>query len=184
MSRIGKMPIPVPKGVKIDWQSPVVRVTGAKGTLSRTMHESVDLGVSETSVTVKPRREGREGWAIWGLSRTLVNNMVLGVSSGFSKKLEVVGVGWRVEFPEPRVIKLSLGFSNPVNFKLPDGVDVVFDPKVNTKFTLTSPDKELLGLTAARIRAYRKPEPYKGKGIRYEGERVARKVSKAGGKAK
>ncbi|MDR1309323.1 MAG: 50S ribosomal protein L6 [Deltaproteobacteria bacterium] len=183
MSRIGKMPIAIPSGVKVDWQSPVVKVTGAKGTLARTLHHSVDLNVAAGEILVKPKAEGREGWAIWGLTRTLVNNMVQGVSAGFSKSMEVVGVGWRVELPEPRVLKLSLGFSNPVMFRLPDGIDALVDPKINTKFSLAGADKELLGLTCARIRAYRKPEPYNGKGIKYEGEVIARKVGKAGGKA-
>jgi large subunit ribosomal protein L6 len=183
MSRIGKMPITLPKGVKIDWRDPVVHVTGPKGTLSRTLHHTVALNVDGTSVKVEPKITGPEGWAIWGLSRTLVNNMVQGVSSGFSKSMEVIGVGWKVELPEPRVLKLSLGFSNPVLFKLPDGIDAFVDPKANTKFSLSGADKELLGLTCARIRAYRKPEPYKGKGIKYEGETIMRKVGKSGGKA-
>jgi large subunit ribosomal protein L6 len=183
MSRIGKMPIDLPKGVKIDWQEPVVKVTGPKGTLSRTLHHAVTLKVDGPMVRVEPKVAGPEGWAIWGLTRTLVNNMVLGVSTGYSKSMEVVGVGWRVEQPEPRILKLSLGFSNPVLFPLPEGIEAAVDPKINTKFSLSGADKELLGLTCARIRAYRRPEPYKGKGVKYEGETIMRKVGKSGGKA-
>ncbi|MDR0355014.1 MAG: 50S ribosomal protein L6 [Deltaproteobacteria bacterium] len=183
MSRIGKMPIALPKDVKIDWREPVVKVSQGKVTLARTLHPSVDLIVTATEVVVKPKVEGKDGWAIWGLTRTLVNNMVLGVTAGFSKKMELVGVGYKVELTDPQTLKLSLGFSNPVLFKVPEGVEVVLEPKSATKFALKSADKELLGLTAARIRAYRKPEPYKGKGIRFEGEVIRQKVGKAGGKA-
>jgi large subunit ribosomal protein L6 len=177
------MPIAVPAGVKIEWKEPEIVVTGPKGTLSRTLHHSVNLKVEANEIVVSPKESGKAGWAIWGLTRTLVNNMVLGVSVGYTKKMEVVGVGWRVELPEPKVLKLSLGFSNPVMFKLPDGIEATVDPKILTKFALSGADKELLGLTCARIRAYRKPEPYKGKGIKYEGEVIHRKVGKSGGKA-
>jgi large subunit ribosomal protein L6 len=178
------MPIAIPSGVKIEWREPLIKVSGPKGTLTRTLHQSVGLTVADGQIKVEPKESGQQGWAIWGLTRTLVNNMVLGVSAGYTKRMEVVGVGWRVELPEPRVLKLTLGFSNPVFFRLPDGIDAVYDPKINTKFGLTGADKELLGLTCARIRAYRKPEPYKGKGIKYEGEKIMRKVGKSGGKSK
>jgi large subunit ribosomal protein L6 len=139
------------------------------------------VAVDGQTLTVRPKVQGPNSGALWGLSRTLVNNMVVGVSTGFTKVLEVVGVGWRVEALDASTLKLSLGFSHPVEFKLPPRVSAAVDAKTN-KITLKSADKELLGLTAARIRAYRKPEPYKGKGIRYEGEVIARKVGKAGGK--
>jgi large subunit ribosomal protein L6 len=177
------MPIAIPSGVKIDWREPVISVAGAKGTLTRTLHHSVSLSVANGQIKVEPKEKGEKGWPIWGLTRTLVNNMVQGVSVGYTKRMEVVGVGWRVEQPEPNVLKLSLGFSNPIFFPLPEGIEALVDPKINTKFALTGADKELLGLTCARVRAYRKPEPYKGKGIKYEGEVIARKVGKAGGKA-
>jgi large subunit ribosomal protein L6 len=118
--------------------------------------------------------------ALWGLSRTLVSNMVVGVSAGFTKVLDMTGVGWRAE-AEGQTLKLTLGFSHPVNFQLPQGISVQVDPKTY-RITLTGADREILGETAAKIRALRKPEPYKGKGIRYEGERIIRKVGKAGGK--
>ena len=181
MSRIGKLPIELPKAVKIDWKAPVVTVSSGQATLSRQLHQDIDLSIEGSVVTVKPRHDGPKSGALWGLSRTLVNNMVVGVSAGFTKVLEVVGVGWRVEALDASTLKLSLGFSHPVEFKLPAAVAATVDSKTN-KITLKSADKELLGLTAARIRAYRKPEPYKGKGIRYEGEVIARKVGKAGGK--
>jgi large subunit ribosomal protein L6 len=181
MSRIGKMPIELPQAVKVEWSPPVVKVTGAQATLSRELHRNIDLTVESGRLTVKPKVQDDQSGALWGLSRTLVNNMVQGVSTGFTKVLEVVGVGWKVEPLDPETLKLSLGFSHPVEFRLPAGVDAKVDAKTN-KITLKSADKELLGLTAARIRAYRKPEPYKGKGIKYEGERILRKVGKAGGK--
>jgi large subunit ribosomal protein L6 len=181
MSRIGKLPIELPKAVKVEWDAPVIKVTGGKATLKRTLHGDIDVSVEGGSVTVKPKVQGPKSGALWGLSRTLVNNMVVGVSTGFTKVLEVVGVGWRVEQLDAGTLKLNLGFSHPVEFKVPEGVASSVDAKTN-KITLKSADKELLGLTAARIRAYRKPEPYKGKGVRYEGEVITRKVGKAGGK--
>ncbi|MDR1085709.1 MAG: 50S ribosomal protein L6 [Deltaproteobacteria bacterium] len=184
MSRIGKLPITVPKGVKIDWQAPVLKVAGGPVTLTRTIHRNIDLKVDGQTVSLTPRDNSQFSRSLWGLSRTLVSNMVVGVSAGFTKVLEVVGVGWRIEATEDKsgqTLKLSLGFSHPVDFKLPPLVKAQVDPKTY-RITLTSPDKELLGLVAAKIRAYRKPEPYKGKGIKYEGEFIRRKVGKAGGK--
>lgn len=180
MSRIGKLPITIPSGVKVDWQAPTIKVTGGKTTLTRKLHPKVSLDVSDGTINVKTSDESKECMALWGLSRTLVDNMVVGVSKGFTKVLEMTGVGWRAE-ADGQILKLSLGFSHPVNFPLPQGISAQVDPKTN-KITLTGADKELLGEVAAKIRAYRKPEPYKGKGIRYEGEFIVRKVGKAGGK--
>jgi large subunit ribosomal protein L6 len=174
------MPIAIPKGVKVDWQAPLIRVTGGQTTLSRELHSKIKLNVSGDRLEVSPVDDSTEGRALWGLSRTLVNNMVVGVSSGFVKVLEMTGVGWRAE-AEGQTLKLSLGFSHPVNFPLPQGLSAKVDPKTN-RITLAGADKEVLGETAAKIRALRRPEPYKGKGIRYEGERIVRKVGKAGGK--
>jgi large subunit ribosomal protein L6 len=184
MSRIGKLPIPVPPGVKIDYQEPVLKVSKGDVTLTRSIHRNVVLTVGKDRLTLAPVDGSQGNKALWGLHRTLVSNMVAGVSAGFTKVLEIVGVGWRVEAQESKgaqSLKLSLGFSHPVEFALPPAVKAQVDPKTY-KITLTSPDKELLGLTAARIRAYRRPEPYKGKGVKYEGERIRRKVGKAGGK--
>ncbi len=180
MSRIGKMPITIPKGVKVEWQSPELKVTGGKTTLARKLHPKISLNVSGDSITVIPVDESTESRALWGLSRTLVNNMVVGVSTGFTKALEMTGVGWRAE-ADGQILKLSLGFSHPVNFPLPQGISAQVDPKTN-KITLSGADKEVVGEVAAKIRSLRKPEPYKGKGIRYEGEKIVRKVGKAGGK--
>lgn len=180
MSRIGKMPIPVPKGVKVEWKAPEIKVTGGKTTLTRNIHPNINVDVNGETVNVTPVDQSKESQALWGLSRTLINNMVVGVSTGFSKVLEVNGVGWRSEV-DGSTLKLSLGFSHPVNFPLPAGISAQVDGKTN-KITLSGADKELLGLVAAKIRAMRKPEPYKGKGIKYEGERIIRKVGKAGGK--
>jgi len=180
MSRIGKMPVTIPSGVKVEWQAPMIKVTGGKTTLTRKLHQKISLDVSGNTVSVVPADQSNESRALWGLSRTLVNNMVVGVSSGFTKVLEMTGVGWRAE-ADGQVLKLSLGFSHPVNFQLPQGISAQVDGKTN-KITLTGADKEVLGEVAAKIRALRKPEPYKGKGIRYEGEYIVRKVGKAGGK--
>lgn len=180
MSRIGKMPISIPSGVKVEWQAPVIKVTGAKSTLTRKLHHNISVDVSGATATVAPVEDNSESRALWGLSRTLVNNMVVGVSTGFTKVLEMTGVGWRAEV-DGQTLKLSLGFSHPINFPLPQGISAQVDGKTN-KITLSGADKEVLGEVAAKIRAYRKPEPYKGKGIRYAGEHIIRKVGKAGGK--
>jgi large subunit ribosomal protein L6 len=174
MSRIGKLPVPLPKGVKVEWKEPTISVANGGKVLTRKLHPSVEVTVSDDRLSVRPKVETPSSRAIWGLSRTLVNNMVLGVSTGFTKVLEVVGVGWRVESVDDETLRLSLGFSHPIIFKLPKGVEAKVDAKT-FKITLSSADKELLGLTAARIRAYRKPEPYKGKGVKYENERIIRK---------
>ncbi len=181
MSRIGKMPITLPKGVKVDWRAPLLTVTGGQTVLSRRLHPSIKVELAGDTVRVLPAEEKNEsGGALWGLSRTLVNNMVVGVSTGFTKVLEMTGVGWRAE-ADGQALKLSLGFSHPVVFPLPKGISAQVDTKTN-RITLKGADREILGETAAKIRALRKPEPYKGKGIRYEGERIIRKVGKAGGK--
>ena len=172
------MPIIVPKGVKVEWRAPLLTVTGGQTVLSRRLHPSMQVEVSGESLRVLPADE--KSGALWGLSRTLVSNMVVGVSTGFTKVLEMTGVGWRAE-AEGQTLRLSLGFSHPVVFQLPPGISAQVDPKTN-RITLKGADREVLGETAAKIRAYRKPEPYKGKGIRYEGERIIRKVGKAGGK--
>lgn len=181
MSRIGKLPIAIPSGVKVDWKEPVIKVTGGKTTLQRDIHPKMKVAVEGNNIIVTPVDDSTESRALWGLTRTLINNMVVGVSTGFSKVLEVIGVGWRVEQPDPKSLTLFLGFSNPVKFPLPEGIVAQIDAKTN-KITLSGADKELLGLTAAKIRSYRKPEPYKGKGIKYAGEFIQRKVGKAGAK--
>lgn len=179
MSRVGKLPIPVPKGVTVDYKSPMLKVTGGKVTLEREIHSKVTLDLEDGVIKIKPVDESREARALWGLFRTLVSNMVVGVSEGFTKVLDVVGIGYRAE-AKGQELNLALGFSNPVVFPLPDGVTAEVDKQ--NRITLKSADKELLGQTAADIRSLRPPEPYKGKGIKYSTEVIQRKVGKAGAK--
>jgi len=181
MSRIGNKPIPIPDGVKVDIQGPKVAVTGPKGNLEREIRPEVSLKEEDGSLVFETTDESKKSLAMKGLTRSLVNNMVVGVWTGFQKKLIVEGVGYRVSV-EGASLTLNVGYSNPVNFKLPDGVQATMVDKANTVM-LESIDKELLGLTAARVREIRKPEPYKGKGIRYEGEHIVRKVGKSAAKA-
>ena len=177
MSRIGKQPIPVPSGVKVDIKGSHVKVTGGKGTLERDIRPEIELKQEGDQLIVSPKGTSKRVMAFWGLTRSLLNNMVLGVQNGFQKKLIVEGVGYRAKV-QKALLTLSVGFSNPVEFQLPKGITADVDK--NNLITLDGIDKELVGLTAARIRQVRKPEPYKGKGIRYENEHIVRKVGKSG----
>jgi large subunit ribosomal protein L6 len=179
MSRVGKKPIPVPAGVKAEMAERVLTVTGPKGKLSRTIHARVNLAIEDGEIKVESSAD-RESRAIQGLTRSLVSNMVVGLTTGFEKVLEMAGVGYRVELKGNKLV-MSLGFSHPVEFELPEGVTAQLADK-QLKITLRSADRELLGLTAARLRGLRPPEPYKGKGIRYSTETIRRKVGKAGSK--
>ncbi len=179
MSRIGNKPIELPKGVKVDIKGAHVKVTGQKGTLERDICSHVGINVEGDNLTLTTSDESKKTIALKGLTRSLVNNMVIGVNSGFQKKLVIEGVGYRADV-QGSGLTLNVGFSNPIVFDLPKGVKAQVD-KSNT-ITLESIDKELLGLTAAQIRSIRKPEPYKGKGIRYEDEHIVRKVGKSGAK--
>ena len=179
MSRIGKLPIQVPAGVTIDYKEPHLTVKGGRGLLEREIHPKVKLDINGSTITVSPVDESREAKALWGLFRSLVNNMVLGVSQGFQRVLEINGVGYRAD-SQGDTINFALGYSHPIEFKLPEGISAAVDKQ--NRITLEGADKELLGLTAARIRALRKPEPYKGKGIKYAEEVIQRKVGKAGAK--
>lgn len=179
MSRVGKLPIPIPKGVTVENKQGEITVKGPKGVLNRTIHPMVVLNIEQEVIKVSPVDESREARALWGLTRTLVNNMVVGVTQGFTKGLEIVGVGYRVELKGQQLV-FNLGYSHPVEFDLPKGISASVDKQ--NKVTLEGIDKELLGQTAATVRSFRKPEPYKGKGIRYAGEVVRRKVGKAGAK--
>jgi len=185
MSRIGQAPITLPAGVDIDIDGHHITVKGPKGTLSRTIASSIavsqltdDQGVGVLQVT-RPD-DDRNNRALHGLTRSLINNMVVGVTDGFKKNLEIVGVGYRAEAQGPNAIRLALGFSHPVNIKAPEGV--TFEVPVATQVVVSGIDKEVVGQVAANIRSNRKPEPYKGKGVRYQGERVLRKAGKAGKK--
>ena len=179
MSRIGKSPLMIPKGVTVDINGVHVKIKGPKGTLERDIRPEVELVESDGILLVKCRDNSKRTDAFSGLTRSLVNNMIQGVDKGFEKKLVIEGVGYKAEV-SGSILTLNVGYSNPVKFNLPDKVKADVD-KFGIK--LESIDKELLGLTAARIRAIRKPEPYKGKGIRYETEHIVRKVGKAAGKA-
>ncbi|MBI5558290.1 MAG: 50S ribosomal protein L6 [Deltaproteobacteria bacterium] len=178
MSRIGNQPIQVPAGVKVDINGTHVKVTGPKGTLERNIRPEIGLDQADGVIKVKCLDNSKRTSAFSGLTRTLVNNMILGTEKMFSKKLVIEGVGYKVDL-QTDVLTLNLGFSNPVIFNLPAGVSGKVD---KTTITLESIDKELLGLTAAKIRDIRKPEPYKGKGIRYEGEHIVRKAGKSASK--
>ncbi|PIE56315.1 MAG: 50S ribosomal protein L6 [Desulfobulbus propionicus] len=180
MSRIGKQPISLPGGVKVDINGTHVKVSGAKGVLERDIRPEMELKVEGSELTVIPKGTSKRVMAFWGLTRSLVNNMVLGVTEGFQKQLAVEGVGYRASV-SGSTLTLNVGFSNPVEFNLPKGIDAAVDK--NNTITLSGIDKELLGLTAAQIRAVRKPEPYKGKGIRYIDEHIVRKVGKSGASA-
>jgi large subunit ribosomal protein L6 len=176
MSRIGKQPIPVPAGVKIDIKGQHIAVTGSKGTLELDVRPEIEVEVQDNEILVNTREEGRRVQAFRGLFRSLINNMITGVVEGFKKVLVIEGVGYKAAVSGSK-LTLNVGYSNPVDFTLPKAVSAAVE---GSKITLESIDKELLGLTAAKIRQIRKPEPYKGKGIRYEDEHIVRKVGKAG----
>ena len=181
MSRIGKLPVPVPAGVDVALDGPVVTVKGPKGTLTHTVAAPIVVERNEEGdapvLDVKRPDDERVSKSLHGLTRTLVANMVTGVTQGFERKLEIVGVGYRVQ-AKGRDLEFALGFSHPVLVSGPDGIS--FAVESPTKFSVTGIDKQLVGQVAANIRKLRKPEPYKGKGIRYAGEHVRRKVGKAG----
>lgn len=178
MSRIGNSPIPVPSGVEINISGSDVTVKGPKGTLEHTIPEVISIEMAEGEASVQRANDERESKALHGLTRSLVNNMVIGVSEGFRKDLEIIGVGYRANAKGKDALELALGFSHSVTVKAPEGVE--FDVPEPTKIGVIGIDKQVVGQVAAEIRAYRKPEPYKGKGVRYVGERVIRKAGKAG----
>lgn len=180
MSRIGKMPIDIPSGVKVEIKGQEVSVTGNKGSLVRTVRPEIELKIEGNQIIVEAESTEKKVNAFKGLTRSLVNNMVIGVDQGFKKVLVIEGVGYRASASGNK-LTLSVGFSNPVEFELPKEVSGTVDN--NTKIVLESIDKEALGLTAAQIRDIRKPEPYKGKGIRYEDEYIQRKAGKTGAAA-
>jgi large subunit ribosomal protein L6 len=178
MSRIGRSPIPVPAGVEITLGDQQVTVKGPKGTLARSVPGEITVRRQEDSTLLVERpNDERVNRALHGLTRSLVNNMVVGVTNGFNKDLEIVGVGYRAIARGTNQLELALGFSHPVIVDAPDGV--TFEVPVPTRITVRGIDKELVGQVAANIRKIRKPEPYKGKGVRYAGERVIRKAGKA-----
>jgi len=176
MSRIGKKPVSFPKNVKISQSADVVKVEGPKGMLSSKMPQGITVNVGDGSVTVERKSDDIQMRSYHGLTRTLIENMVKGVTTGFEKKLEISGVGYRAEISDKN-LKLILGFSSPVQYNIPKGIDVKVDKQVN--IIVSGIDKELVGRVAAEIRALRKPEPYKGKGIKYADEYIKRKAGKS-----
>lgn len=180
MSRIGKKPLPVPQGVTVKLDGTRVSVKGPKGELSRSLHEELKIRMDGNQILVERPSEEAKHKALHGLSRTLIRNMIEGVTQGFVKTLEIQGVGYKAEVRPPG-IRLTVGFSHPVDFPAPTGIKLTVDNNVIVK--VEGPDKELVGQVAAEIRKVRPPEPYKGKGIRYQGEQVRRKAGKTGAKA-
>ena len=180
MSRIGRTPIPVPNGVDINIRNGTVSVKGPRGELARPVPGAITVRQDGDTLLVERPDDERENRALHGLTRSLVNNMVVGVTDGFAKELEIVGVGYRAEAQGPGALRLALGFSHPVMVRAPDGI--TFEVPTPTRIIVRGIDKESVGQVAANIRAIRKPEPYKGKGVRYAGERVLRKAGKAGKK--
>lgn len=178
MSRIGKKPILIPAGIKWVIDGTHIKITGPKGTLERDFRPEIKFVEENNCIIVSAQDDSKRSDAFTGLSRTLLNNMIIGSTQGFQKKLIVEGVGYRVKI-SGSTITLNVGYSNPVVFELPKNVSASSN---NNEIVLDSIDKELLGLTAAKIRNIRKPEPYKGKGIRYSDEHIVRKVGKAAGK--
>lgn len=177
MSRIGKMPIALPQGTKVSLSGHTLTVQGPKGKLSRTLHSRVSLAVESDQILVHPATEEKDDRALQGLTRSLVNNMVVGVTKGYERVLEITGVGYRAE-AKGNMLNLSLGYSHPIEYALPEGISAEVEKQ--TKITVRGIDKELVGAAAAKIRSFRSPEPYKGKGIRYSDERILRKAGKTG----
>jgi large subunit ribosomal protein L6 len=180
MSRIGKAPITVPSGVDVALSGRTISVKGPKGQLSREIPGQITVRQEGDQLLVERPDDARENRAMHGLTRSLVNNMVVGVTEGFKRQLDIVGVGYRAEAQGPNALKLALGFSHPVNVKAPEGIS--FEVPTATQIVVSGIDKEVVGQVAANIRSIRKPEPYKGKGVRYSGERVLRKAGKTGKK--
>jgi large subunit ribosomal protein L6 len=178
MSRIGKLPVPVPSGVEVTIDGQHIQVKGPKGTLSHTVVEPITVERTEDgTLQVKRPDDERSSKALHGLTRTLVHNLVVGVTDGYEKKLEIHGVGYRVQ-AKGKDLEFALGYSHPVLIEAPEGI--TFKVETPTRFSVSGIDKQKVGQTAAVIRRLRRPDPYKGKGLRYEGERIRRKVGKTG----
>jgi large subunit ribosomal protein L6 len=179
MSRIGKKPVPLAKGVKINIADGVIKVEGPKGKLEQVLRGDINIKVEADSVKVERGNDEKQTKAMHGLYRALMNNMIIGVSQGFTRKLELVGVGYKAELKQSYIL-LALGYSHPIYFRPPEGVKI--EVPTPTSITISGIDKELVGGVAAKIRSFRKPEPYKGKGVKYEGEVIRRKEGKTAGK--
>ncbi len=177
MSRVGKQPVPIPPQVTVTLDGPTVTVTGPKGALVRTFHPAVTIAMDNGAVVVTRSFDTNFYRALHGMTRAIIKNMVIGVTEGYVKQLEMIGVGYRGELKGKRSLMMYVGYSHPVLLTAPEGVTIQLEPKGNL-ITVSGTDKELVGLTADKIRSVRPPEPYKGKGIRYKGEHVRRKAGK------
>ena len=175
MSRIAKNPISVPKGVEVSLSGNSVNIKGPKGQMSMDLHGSVEINQDGGELTFKPRTDHKTAWAMSGTMRSLVSNMVTGVSTGFEKKLQLVGVGYRAQ-AKGKVLNLALGFSHPVDYEVPEGITI--DTPTQTEVVVSGCDKQKVGQVSAEIRAFRPPEPYKGKGVKYADEVIIRKEAK------
>jgi len=179
MSRVGRMPIPLPEGVEVKIERNRVTVGGPKGTLSRDFHPDMEIVQEDTTLLVRRPTDNRRHRELHGLTRSLLNNMVVGVTEGYEKHLEIHGVGYRVELMNDGSLDLQLGFSHPLRIASPEGIEFDVQPRKKI-ITVRGASKEQVGQVAAEIRAWRPPEPYQGKGVRYLGEHVTRKAGKAG----
>jgi large subunit ribosomal protein L6 len=177
MSRIGKLPVAIPAGVKVSLDGNKMTVQGPKGNLAQELHERMVIAVESAQILVSRPTDEKSDSALHGLTRSLINNMVVGVTTGFEKVLLITGVGYRAEV-SGNVLTLALGYSHPVVFALPEGISAEVEKQ--TKITVRGIDKQLVGSAAAKIRSFRRPEPYKGKGIKYSDEKILRKAGKAG----
>lgn len=181
MSRIGRNPIPIPQGVTVTIDHPTVTVKGPKGTLTQTFHEAMRIRQEDGALIVERPTDGKLHRSLHGTTRSLLANMIEGVLNGYTRSLEIVGVGYRAN-KQGRKLVLSLGYSHPVEFEPEEGIEI--EVPQATKIIVRGIDKQKVGQTAAKIRSFREPEPYKGKGIKYEGEHIRRKEGKTGGKKK
>ena len=179
MSRVGKKPISIPDKIKVTYKDRVVTVQGKNGTLNQEIHPDVEVSIDKDAISVSPNDESRKTVALQGMTRSLLNNMVAGVTSGFERVLEINGIGYRAELKGKSIV-FYLGYSHPIDFPLPEGVAAKVDK--NNVVRISGIDKQLIGQTAARIRQLRPPEPYKGKGIKYAEEHIIRKAGKTGTK--
>ncbi len=175
MSRIANSPINVPSGVKIDLEAQNVVIQGAKGNMQHCLHDLVSIDIDNDQIRISARNQSKNAVALAGTSRSVLNNMIIGVTTGFEKKLEINGVGYRAQV-QGRVLNLTLGFSHPVNYDIPEGITI--QTPSPTEVVISGTDKQKVGQVAAEIRAYRPPEPYKGKGVKYADELIVRKEAK------
>jgi large subunit ribosomal protein L6 len=179
MSRIGKKPVEIPKGIKIDFKDSALKITGPKGTLEMSVHPNMSVSVENDEILVKRPDDYKENKALHGLTRALIQNMILGVTEEYKRVLDIVGVGYRAEMKGKNLL-INIGYSHPIYFMPPDGVTL--QTPTPTQIVVSGIDKQLVGSVASKIRSIRKPEPYKGKGIKYQNETIVRKAGKTAGK--